>query len=188
LLEPTVLVGYAGAGSPRLAARFRGTLVAPHATVRLPATPEPHGGAFFAKDIVVADGAVIEHRAFAAEPSTAAPAVVCAACLVEQSAFIRACADRRDRRARQHAGEAAASVARCERNGEPRAAGCKADCDARLTREAAFARAQADGCEEDAHQALTRCEHAAAYRAGVCWQLGFGLAFGHFGYGTVSKN
>jgi hypothetical protein len=101
-MRPTLLFGYAGKEAPRLASRFRGTLVAPNSRVTLPATSEPHGGAFFARDIVVAEGAVIEHRTFVFEPSEGPPpAAVCGACIVGQAFAVRACADERARALRQ---------------------------------------------------------------------------------------
>ena len=43
---------------------MRGTLVAPAAEVALPAGDKSHLGAVFARSLRVADGAVIDHRAF----------------------------------------------------------------------------------------------------------------------------
>jgi hypothetical protein len=63
-VQPSTLIGYQGTDPPRIATAFRGTLVAPNATVRVPATAEPHSGSFFARAIEVADHAVIEHRTF----------------------------------------------------------------------------------------------------------------------------
>ena len=77
VLQPNILVGYAGTASPDLTSPFRATLVAPNADVRLPRTPEPHSGSFFARSIAVDPGAVVEHRPFA----TSAP--------IEPLAYVR---------------------------------------------------------------------------------------------------
>jgi len=56
---PNVLIGYAGTATPSISSVFRGVLVAPNATLRLPAAQAPHLGSFFAKTIEVEPGAVI---------------------------------------------------------------------------------------------------------------------------------
>jgi hypothetical protein len=56
---PNVLVGYAGTETPEITSAFRGVLVAPNATLHLPAAQSPHVGSFFAETIEVDSGAVI---------------------------------------------------------------------------------------------------------------------------------
>jgi hypothetical protein len=59
-----VLVGFGGTESPRIQSAFVGVLLAPRVLLRLPATPEPHRGSFIAREIVVDDGAEVEHWGF----------------------------------------------------------------------------------------------------------------------------
>jgi hypothetical protein len=61
--DGNVLFGYAGS-KPVAMAAFRGTLVAPAASLVLQAGPSGNSGAFFASRIVVEPHGVVEHRPF----------------------------------------------------------------------------------------------------------------------------
>lgn len=64
--HPAIRIAYVGSNSITLETIFRGTLMAPHASVRLASShPElRHVGAFFAKDIEVSPDVVIEFRPY----------------------------------------------------------------------------------------------------------------------------
>jgi len=62
--KQNVLVGYAGRNRVRLTAALPGTLVAPRTTVELVRAAAPYQGAFFARNVVLAPGTVIQHRPF----------------------------------------------------------------------------------------------------------------------------
>jgi hypothetical protein len=181
-LEPTLLFGYAGSESPKLGSRFRGTLVAPHATILLPATPEPHGGSFFARRVIVEDGAVVEHRAFAGVPAqTVSSSVVCTACVVQQGLAVRACTDARARAMRALDEETATCLALCQAHAGGDIEACNADCAERAEHAehaehgSTLLPDRFDTCIESARRAMGRCEHRAHYRAGACWHLGYSL-------------
>lgn len=90
--QPSMLLGYEGTDPPHISVSFHGTLVAPYATVSLPATEEPHTGAFFARAIQVADHAFIEHRTFVGwQMLIADPIVACRTCAVTATADLRRC-------------------------------------------------------------------------------------------------
>ena len=61
-----VLFTYQGKGAIALTQPFQGTLAAPFASLQLAATTEPHRGAFFAKNVALAPGAVVQHVPFGA--------------------------------------------------------------------------------------------------------------------------
>lgn len=54
-----ILIGYLGTKSPAIQAPVQAMIVAPWASLHLPATEEPHSGAFFAKSVVVEEGAIV---------------------------------------------------------------------------------------------------------------------------------
>jgi hypothetical protein len=96
--QPTTLLGYHGSRPPSISTTFRGTLVAPNATVVLPATAEPHAGAFFARAIRVADHALIEHRTFTGWQQLFQDAsVACSICGISANAAMRRCCALSDR-------------------------------------------------------------------------------------------
>jgi hypothetical protein len=90
----STLIAYEGSASPTISAAFQGTLVAPNATILLPATDQPHSGSFFGRAIRVADHAVIEHRTFLGwgliSEDVSSPCGVCA--LFANAAVRRCCA------------------------------------------------------------------------------------------------
>ena len=90
--QPSTLIGYEGSEPPQISAAFHGTLVSPNATVSLPATAQPHSGAFFARAIQVADRTVIEHRTFLGwQLQTQDPRNTCRLCAVAATATLRRC-------------------------------------------------------------------------------------------------
>jgi hypothetical protein len=98
--QPSTLIGYEGSEPPQISAAFQGTLVSPNATVSLPATAQPHSGAFFARAIQVADHAVIEHRTFIGWQLTMPdPRTTCRLCAVGATSMMRRCYARSSHRA-----------------------------------------------------------------------------------------
>jgi hypothetical protein len=91
-LQPSTLFGYHGSEPPSISAAFHGTLVAPNATIALPATAEPHIGGFFARAIRVADHAVVQHRTFMGwQQLFQDPSVACGICAISTRAAMRRC-------------------------------------------------------------------------------------------------
>jgi hypothetical protein len=90
--QPSTLIGYGGSASPDISTAFEGTLVAPNATIVLPATSEPHSGGFFARAIRVADHAVVEHRTFMGWELTFEDVpTACGLCALSADASMRRC-------------------------------------------------------------------------------------------------
>ncbi len=58
--DPRLFVGYTSSNALALEAPFKGTLVAPNASVRLATLPVPHKGRFFGRDIVTDAATVLE--------------------------------------------------------------------------------------------------------------------------------
>jgi hypothetical protein len=63
-LVPRIVFGYAGSAPVVLASGFRGTLLAPHASLTLEHTETPHMGSFFAANIQTAPNASVIHTPF----------------------------------------------------------------------------------------------------------------------------
>lgn len=92
VLEPTVLIAYAGVAPVKVANAFRATLVAPHATVTVARAASPHAGSFFARRLVVENGTQLLHIGFMRwRPLPPALDLVCAECTAKSLAAARSC-------------------------------------------------------------------------------------------------
>jgi hypothetical protein len=88
-----ILFGYAGREPLSLDSTVRATLVAPHSALELPATPRAHSGAFIARSIRLAPGALVQHRPFSPLAATRARNQVCAHCDEHVERRRRRCCD-----------------------------------------------------------------------------------------------
>lgn len=64
--EANIFVGYLGTGDATFSAPFAGTIVAPHATLKLDPSPKGYRGSFFAETIEVGPRAIVQLDPFAA--------------------------------------------------------------------------------------------------------------------------
>jgi hypothetical protein len=173
-LIPNVLIGYAGRSPPTIKTEFWGTLVAPAATLTLPATTKPHTGSFFARSIVVEGGASVEARGFVGGKRSAPDAAfVCTGCALSTKRMALECCDQLNRSistARRAENECVAS---CTIRPGNRATFCRMQCAAWRAEKRIDARAWLGECLDDTSSAYVRCLQLNAYRPDTCLEMGF---------------
>lgn len=170
-----VLFGYAGTAAPDLAGPFRGTLVVPNASLRLPATPRPHVGSFFARDIDLAPGAMVEHAPLASPdlvPPT--PEAVCSECGRSMRAASSDCRDAAARAASVLRSLDRACLAGCPAIDGALAPACLDACQANDIPKVQAAQTASEQCLRVAGSACGDSERKYAYWPGVCRALGYG--------------
>lgn len=64
--EANIFVGYLGTGDATVSAPFAGTIVAPHATLKMDPAPKGYRGSFFAESIEIGPRAIVKLEPFAA--------------------------------------------------------------------------------------------------------------------------
>jgi len=169
-LQPSIFFGYAGTRPPLVSAELRGTFVAPVAALELPNTERPHSGAFFAASVRLADGAVVEHRAFSSTPINQGPKSVCADCAAAARAMNLECCRRSNRvRSASASNQSLAAVACATDSVEPVA--CLAEQRARLSRRAEQDRSEFAGCLAAVSIAYGECQLREGYRPETCAKL-----------------
>jgi hypothetical protein len=175
LLEPNVLVVYAGDGSPLLKTAFRGTLIAPRAELIVPRTEQAHVGAFFARSIRVEDGASIEHRPFVQTAVTPSPIpAACDACLARARVASRICCDTANRGLDPSRTSRALCLASCADELDHRDE-CRLDCDATAFLLRSNAISSLSACMLDARRALGACIGGRNLRPDTCARMGYPL-------------
>lgn len=167
-----VAFGYAGTAPPELAVAFQGTLIAPNALVRLPATREPHVGSFFARDIEVDPDAVVEHLALASPDLVPpAPDVVCADCGREMQKAALAC-----RRVTSRAEEGLRArerqcAAGCRAMDRAPSTDCMDECRASVAAQERERHVAAESCLRTVASACAQAERPPGYQPGACLAL-----------------
>jgi hypothetical protein len=170
--QPNIIVGYAGSVPATIGTALRATLVSPNAALRLPRTAEPHSGSFFARSIIVENGAIIEHRAFDPDSHLESPFAVCSGCaLVAQDArwHCRAEFSREAYRA-QGRGRACLLSHETVKLGGP--AVVESDCALLVSDDFAKAKSDLNECLMD-QSVQTACLIGHGYRPEVCSNLGY---------------
>jgi hypothetical protein len=178
---PNLLFGYAGGEALALVTSFSGTLVAPRAEVTLSATDTPHRGSFFARSIVVSDGAQVEHRAYAPDSTVDAPALVCGRCDTAVREAAEACCVDRRRLTDAARFAVSACAAECDPEPAPGASSCAATCASSAAERLAGARAAHDACLERLPKVQHECERHYGYSPDACSRLGFEPSAGSCG-------
>jgi hypothetical protein len=170
---PSIFLGYSGTQTPSISAPLRGTLVAPNASITLPATREPHRGAVFARSIYVDDDAEIESCPFAGwEFTPEAPSLICSRCAIVEASSVGACCDDFERRL----GTVRAGAELCGiEEGVSRESSSKWECAAAEANDATQARLKLRECIMSAEPEFTQCEENSRFREDTCENLGYGL-------------
>lgn len=172
-IEANVLFGYAGS-KPVTSRSFRGTLVAPAAAVRLQASSTAHSGAFYAREIRVESGAMVEQRTFPISPrELPSSALVCNRCALSAQRHARGCCAElnRSRSVLRDAEERCVLACQDGQAGPP--GHCRASCsawseDGELGASAAFQQ-----CVHSATSLYLDCELGNNYRPDTCLNSGF---------------
>ncbi len=162
-----VLWGYGGVESPALETELRGTLVAPRARIVVRKTLRPHSGAFFARDILVERGALLEQRPFVINQSPPAElAEVCLQCGELATRTRRSCCSEGVERRAFARAQASACLAECEQQAGSRSSGCRDGCNDLAA--PASAVALSSSCERDVLSRYTACLMGYAFRPASC--------------------
>lgn len=176
-LNGDVLFGFAGS-KPVIASAFRGTFVAPAASVRLPKAGGPHHGAFFAREIVVEPGVTVEHRSFMTwinDPPVIS--LACNRCAIYARRHVRDCCSALNRARALFAEAEERCAAACLRQGSqdlPALSGhCAAKCGAWADEKVIGEEAEFERCSEEADSIYADCQMADYYRPDTCRNLGY---------------
>ncbi len=171
-----VLFGYAGAAPPVITEAFHGTLVSPRADIVLPRTMVAHRGAFFGRNISVAEGATIKFASFfgtirdAFSPASA----VCQFCALAAAEAMRDdCCNGAGRQMAEAAAFVEACGLGCASSPGERSAGCSAQCAASSIATVRSAEAQFDECLQRVWSVYEGCEAWYNYWPRTCAKVGY---------------
>ena len=166
------LIGYLGAAPPSIVSAVNATLVAPGTSLELPRSREPHRGSFFARAIVVDDGATVEHVPFVVVHPTEAfrPSFVCAQCgVIADEEFGECCAT-----PSQEIGEARVSRDSCLMGCGATAPSetCNRACTVSAPESVSLISDAVSRCEARAELRHALCQEHWGYRGDTCDRLG----------------
>ncbi len=169
-----VMLGYWGDAPPLIASPLDVTFIAPYATIELPRLKEAHHGSFFARSIVVDEGATVEHVPFRSEEAVPGLAeAVCETCRARSRLSRDRCNGDFDWHTGQISSDVGACLMSCGSGATVGADGCRALCRAAPERSLAIAREGLRGCTDELREDDDVCERQYGYQAGTCSALGY---------------
>ncbi len=171
-----LFVGYGGTESPIIETSFRGLLLAPRATLHLPATSPPHIGSFFARRVELAPKAKVEQRPFNPAPVAGSPP--CAVCAAAARAVAAQCCSSTSFTVSVGEEMDAECLGSCAAPLAPRDSDCFRACELERARRASRSTNDATLCAFEVAQTFSLCQMSHGFRPGSCTSphLDYGLS------------
>jgi len=172
VLMNNILISYSGDAAVSFKTPLRVTFLAPHASVTLAATREPHIGAVFADSITLEKNARIEHRTFAGwDTPKKSPRLVCARCALLSQDRALSCCNELERASGDQSSWRARCRISCVAAGTA-AEACATQCQAAQAESSEKLQLEFDRCMLSVPDVYSNCEKLENFEPATCASLG----------------